>query len=53
MWGYNDCNRTHYAFDSYAQPGENFLFMGCFMYQYLKQINISVSSIDDFGLIVK
>lgn len=31
-------NRTHHASDSHAQPGGTFSFMGCFMYQYPKQI---------------
>ena len=32
------CNRTHHASDFHAQPGGTFSFMGCFMYQYPKQI---------------
>lgn len=35
---YNDSNRTHHASDFHAQPGGTFSFMGCFMYQYPKQI---------------
>lgn len=35
---YNDINRTHHASDFYAQPGGTFLFTGCFMYKYPKQI---------------
>lgn len=31
-------NRTHHASDFHAQPGGTFSFMGCFMYQYPKQI---------------
>lgn len=35
---YNHSNRTHHASDFHAQPGGTFSFMGCFMYQYPKQI---------------
>ena len=35
---YNGSNRTHHASDFHAQPGGTFSFMGCFMYQYPKQI---------------
>ena len=35
---YNNSNRTHHASDFYAQPGGTFLFTGCFMFQYPKQI---------------
>ncbi len=35
---YNNINRTHHASDFHAQPGGTFSFMGCFMYQYPKQI---------------
>ena len=31
-------NRTHHASGFHAQPGGTFSFMGCFMYQYPKQI---------------
>ena len=52
---YNDNNRTHHASDFHAQPGGTFLFMGCFMYQYPKQILTiaqQVQSYIDAGMVI-
>ncbi len=35
---YNNINRTHHASDFSCATRWDFLFMGCFMYQYPKQI---------------
>ena len=52
---YNNINRTHHASDFHAQPGGTFSFMGCFMYQYPKQIltiSQQVQSYIDAGMVI-
>ena len=52
---YNGSNRTHHASDFHAQPGGTFSFMGCFMYQYPKQIltiTQQVQSYIDAGMVI-
>ena len=52
---YNVSNRTHHASDFHAQPGGTFTFMGCFMFQYPKQILTipqQVKSYDDAGMVI-
>ena len=52
---YNGSNRTHHASDFHAQPGGTFSFMGCFMYQYPKQILTiaqQVQSYIDAGMVI-
>ena len=52
---YNNINRTHHASGFHAQPGGTFSFMGCFMYQYPKQILTiaqQVQSYIDAGMVI-
>ena len=52
---YNNSNRTHHASDFHAQPGGTFSFMGCFMYQYPKQILTIAQQIQtyiDAGMVI-
>lgn len=52
---YNKINRTHHASDFHAQPGGTFSSMGCFMYQYPKQILTiaqQVQSYIDAGMLI-